>query len=1532
VMIKLFSIIFLSFLTSVLRAQTSEYEQLKFEYERFRKEQKLDSIKLVAKEMNRWAFIHEGDTSLRYAVSFRYIGNGFRDLDSALYYYELSADRLRNTGRIECVDFAAVLSNIGGILISKREYPLAEKYLNESYNSCLNFKDHPVVKMCEQNLIRLYANYAFDLFDAGNLKESEVLFIKALDCELKLHGADSEEYLRLCMNIAYAYGQRNLFQIAVFYFETANELIQKNEPLNQAERAALKNGYGYTLLQLNKLEESIKLFRESLEIKKEMDVRDEAEIALTMRNLAMALKRKKEFRSSLEIFNDALLFYQKRDRNVEAAILTDIADIYDDLSQFEIAEEYYQSSDSIYNQIGLTQGGAVNLLNYGTFLVGQNRLDEASHKLYTSYGLFKNEFPDDIFNLRVCQENLAVLEFRKNNFVNAKRYSLLALSNFDTSTVLFAPGFNNMRDYLGLIYKKEGNLDSALFYYSQIYSFYKIRSDTLNTLFVRSLSMHGHIYDDLKMATEAESYHLRASLISREIHGLHTKASNFTKLDLALFYEVNKFFDKAELVYKERVPTFEITATSNDENCVEAILDLSDYFLRREMYDSSLHYLRLPGLEESLNTNDSKQLLRYFNLNTRAYLRLNDFNRALDYALKAQVMIDSDSSNFSDDDRLRVSSDLYNVYNEGCKYDKALEVSQSVLGIVERKYGNQGVEYVHQCFKIIALFVQLDDANNAISLIHQCLDLTDSGANGYCGISIRCHLGLAVIYSSLCDYNRAMNHLSIIDTFQSCDSTFEDFKLSFLTQMAEIKYAMNDYKGLQQTFDELYKRMNWDSTASDIGTKLSLFRWAGYLDLGSSKIMMAKRIREGMDNVADISNDQKLQILNSLSSGLLAVDRNMSLEFSRDALALAEATYGRNSYRCIWSLFNMASIYGDKADTINSDALYMRVFSIYDSLDNVAYSDYMDVFYEYFTHLMADERMELASENLNKYLNLLYTLVDENRFLGLESLRSYKEQLLDYFMVAQNAIVQIPNSDSLKVKLFNGWLLHNGMVNNLEAIMKHEVMSQGSSELLGVFEEYKRSTNSNQRNMLSASSNGGLIIPFNSNQDYDNNNLERALDTERMESILMDGLKKMPRLNFVAEFVDLQSNLALDEVYLDIVRIPYFDFEFRSELDSTFYIVYIVTSETRNAPFIVNLGDGKQIDEILYPYLVGQTTNPTSATMDGQVYDLLWKPLEEHLAGKTKIYLSPGGIYHSINPETIYHAETGKYLFEEKEIHLVNSGRSFVDQRIYGNRDYADKTALIMGAPNFDFSYMADSTLLEDNVSFTYQTMRDLSLDGNRRAAPLPATRPEVEGINQTLTRTAWNTQLLTGNDAMESNLKQMQSPRILHIATHGYFLEDVKPENDNGMRMMGMDVQRVAENPMLRSGLLLAGCNKTLADNTPLTGADNGILTAYEAGLLDLSKTELVVLSACETGKGEILNGEGVQGLRKAMTDAGAEHILMSLWKVDDKVTSEYMQIFYGHYAQGKSIRESYSLTRNEIKQKYPQPYYWGAFVLVGE
>jgi CHAT domain-containing protein len=147
----------------------------------------------------------------------------------------------------------------------------------------------------------------------------------------------------------------------------------------------------------------------------------------------------------------------------------------------------------------------------------------------------------------------------------------------------------------------------------------------------------------------------------------------------------------------------------------------------------------------------------------------------------------------------------------------------------------------------------------------------------------------------------------------------------------------------------------------------------------------------------------------------------------------------------------------------------------------------------------------------------------------------------------------------------------------------------------------------------------------------------------------------------------------------------------------------------------------------------------------------------------------------------------------------------------------------------------------------------------------------------------------------------------------------------------LGIEKEKVIQDPMLRSGLLLSGANKTLKGEVSI--GENGLLSAAEASLLDLSETELVVLSACETGKGEETNSEGVYGLRKAFSDAGAQNIIMSLWKVDDKVTQEFMSRFYEIWLNEKTtIRQAFNRTQLEIKAKYPEPYYWGAFILMGE
>ena len=195
----------------------------------------------------------------------------------------------------------------------------------------------------------------------------------------------------------------------------------------------------------------------------------------------------------------------------------------------------------------------------------------------------------------------------------------------------------------------------------------------------------------------------------------------------------------------------------------------------------------------------------------------------------------------------------------------------------------------------------------------------------------------------------------------------------------------------------------------------------------------------------------------------------------------------------------------------------------------------------------------------------------------------------------------------------------------------------------------------------------------------------------------------------------------------------------------------------------------------------------------------------------------------------------------------------------------------------------------------------------------------------------------LTEDQATENALKQIEAPRILHIATHGFFLQDVeRPAPDSrGIGVVGTgsplspSAGVAVENPLLRSGLALAGFNSRSS------GSEDGVLTALEASNLNLFGTQLVVLSACETGLGDIANGEGVYGLRRAFALAGAESQLMSLWQVSDFGTQSLMAQYYEKLTAGMGRSEALREVQLEMIEsggQYSSPYYWAAFILTGK
>lgn len=193
--------------------------------------------------------------------------------------------------------------------------------------------------------------------------------------------------------------------------------------------------------------------------------------------------------------------------------------------------------------------------------------------------------------------------------------------------------------------------------------------------------------------------------------------------------------------------------------------------------------------------------------------------------------------------------------------------------------------------------------------------------------------------------------------------------------------------------------------------------------------------------------------------------------------------------------------------------------------------------------------------------------------------------------------------------------------------------------------------------------------------------------------------------------------------------------------------------------------------------------------------------------------------------------------------------------------------------------------------------------------------------------------------EALKRRVRSDSSPYILHIATHGFFLEDPRRDRNQfgwpGMQgnegMSGM-AGPCLENPLLRSGLALAGANGRAEGFVPPPEAENGLLTAEDVTGMDLLDTELAVLSACETGLGEVRTGEGVFGLRRAFAAAGAATLVMSLWKVPDEQTQQLMEDFYRRILAGESRAEALRGAQLAMREKEPHPIYWGAFICQGD
>ncbi len=383
-------------------------------------------------------------------------------------------------------------------------------------------------------------------------------------------------------------------------------------------------------------------------------------------------------------------------------------------------------------------------------------------------------------------------------------------------------------------------------------------------------------------------------------------------------------------------------------------------------------------------------------------------------------------------------------------------------------------------------------------------------------------------------------------------------------------------------------------------------------------------------------------------------------------------------------------------------------------------------------------------------------------------------------------------------------------------------------------------------------------------------------------------------------------------------------------------LIAFVASQEQGVKFI-NLGELAPITQLIQNYRGAVEYKPNNpawfaskerktylSKTSQALYKKLWQPLTNALGNKKQIYLIPDGALHLL-PFKALQNEHGEDLGQQVALTRLGSARDIV----FPQQAVKTNASTIMANPVY--SAQVDSKKPKNRT--ISQTLRDLSFGS------LPGTKTESDSIQKTMQQLQQPVNVYTETQASEITIKKEKSPRILHIATHGFFLEKLDiPEDKNltrGIQFNDRGKMAIAyvENTLARSGLAFTYANQGIKGTKQADGSD-GILTALEVIDLNLEGTELVTLSACETGVGEISVGEGVYSLNRAFQEAGAKAVLSTLWKISDEGTNLFMQKFYQQFLNNKSAQQALHETQEAFKnsEEWKDPFYWAAFVMTGE
>ncbi len=1003
--------------------------------------------------------------------------------------------------------------------------------------------------------------------------------------------------------------------------------------------------------------------------------------------------------------------------------------------------------------------------------------------------------------------------------------------------------------------------------------------------------------------------------ITNTLHGTSSQVYQEELLELAKIEALHTFnFKLSDSLFTEHLtPNFIDVYHPHHPLYIQTLNAYAQLHIELDRYDSALHYFTL-GRDIAADKYDTGSVFYGYQLGRMAEVKVEqgEFIEAEQLLNEAVSTIKSDHAkqSFAYYTALQELGELQRINGKFSDAEKTLNKALRVAKRIGLEIEGDGASSTLAYAQVLTEAGRYKEAEDILS--NNINILTKKHGTDYYKL-IEPYAALSAI--SLIKGDFVLAEKQVQEALRITETRLSDSSTKFVDNtilLGDVYYNMGSYEASEKAYKSALKNTQLSLGQNHIKNAAILTKIA--------RLQIAQET--GIDStIATI--DQALQIVqnavgNQHPSYAQALELKADVlmnkaQYQEARLLLQQAkdiyvnSYGAGHLTTAKNTVRLANLSYLKGDYADAEINYNEALKAFQRIFNDQHPDYTTTMSKlgrtYYaagdlgaSNDVFDETTEIYLEYIERY----FPSLTEN-----EKAKYWQKIRPDFEIYNSLAINMANNNPKILRSMYNNKLATKAMLLSSSLKVKQQILASGDEALITLYSKWvaKREALTKSLSLSYEEQKAAGIQPEALEKDIAI--LEKQLG-ERSASFAAN------KSDILYSWKDVRKTLLDNEAAIEIIRFNYFTNQFT---DSVLYAALIVTKETKKAPKLVLLPNGNDLETKYFKYYRNSIKYKGK---DKYSYQQFWQPIDEALAEKSTIYLSSDGVYNQLNPETFL-KPSGTYVLDDYLFYNVSNTKELVQHATAEPEPYLVNSAALFGNPAFSVSTLEDSKKV---------TASNRSIGNSISSVdPLPGAEKEVEIVDQLLNKGKWNTTSFFQESATEEQVKTLNNPRVLHIATHGFFVEG------NAVQTSSLDDENTpVENPLLKSGLLFTGAEELLAtDNIYQFNRKDGVLTAYEAMNLQLDNTELVVLSACETGLGEVKSGEGVYGLQRAFIVAGAQNVIMTLFKVDDKVTQQLMEEFYEEWLQTGDKRTAFLNAKRTILREHESPILWGSFMMIG-